>query len=103
MPNLTAEQLERLVFALESDNHHDILFALGLGGSNANRPTPAPVAPKRKRQKRQKKQWQGNWTAFIIIVGLLLIVWAATIIHHDYYYSPKNPLERVGTKSIKRL
>ena len=97
MAKLTAEQAHRLVSSLQSENNHDIVRALGINGFNQNPPKAAPVAPKRKRQKRQKKQWQGNWTAFIIIAGLLLIVWAATIIHHDYY-SPKTPLERVGHK-----
>ena len=98
MAKLTAEQAYRLVASLESENNHDIVRALGLNGFNPNPPKAAPVVPKRKRQKQQKKQWQGNWTAFIIIVGLLLIVWAATIIYNDYHYSPKTPLERVGHK-----
>ena len=93
-----AEQAYRCQAILEAENKYDIVRALGLGGPNTNRPKAAPVVPKRKRQKQQKKQSKGNWTAFIIIVGLLLIVWAATIIYDDYHYSPKTPLERVGHK-----
>ena len=79
MANLTAEQLERLVFALESDNHHDILFALGLKGSNANQ-KPMPRPKRQSKVKPTPKEASGFWGYIAFCLGLLLILWAASIV-----------------------
>ena len=99
MANLTAEQLERLTFALESDNHHDILFALGLGSNANQKPIRRP-----KRQPKAKptpKEASGFLTYTAFCLALMLIMWACSIIYSDFHAAKPTP-ERVERKGGKR-
>ena len=98
MANLTAEQLDRLVFALESDNHHDILFALGL---NANQ-KPMPRPNRQTKAKPTPKEANGFWGYTAFCIALMLIMWASSIIYSDFHNAKPTP-ERVERKEAKRL
>ena len=94
MPNLTAEQLERLAFALESDNHHDILFALGLNSPNANQ-KPMPRPKRKPKAKPTPKEAKGFWGYIAFCIGCVIILWGVSIVVN----TPKAPTpERVEVR-----